>query len=83
MSSSTTDLLPSLLHKCLRVTLTDGRDITGRLYCIDNKENIVLRNAVEKRRRDGEYSSVRKIGIVMIPGKEAVKIGCLKKDFPQ
>ncbi|EER19854.1 conserved hypothetical protein [Perkinsus marinus ATCC 50983] len=89
--ASTTDLLSSLLHKPLRITLTDGREITGRLYCIDDKKNIVLRNAVERRKGNEvtpltiglKSSSTRSIGMVMIPGKDAVKIEGLKKDISQ
>mmetsp|Transcript_2413 Transcript_2413/g.2644 ORF Transcript_2413/g.2644 Transcript_2413/m.2644 type:complete len:90 (-) Transcript_2413:66-335(-) len=77
----TSNFLPSLLHKSLRVSLPDGRDITGRLYCIDDKKNIILQNAIE--RRDKGEKSIRSIGMVMIAGKDAVKIECLKRDIPQ
>ncbi|KAF4697269.1 hypothetical protein FOZ60_009892 [Perkinsus olseni] len=80
-AAASPDLLSSLLHKPLRITLTDGRYIIGRLYCIDDKKNIILRNAVE--RREKETTPLRNIGMVMVPGKDAVKIEGLKKDLPQ
>mmetsp|Transcript_319 Transcript_319/g.280 ORF Transcript_319/g.280 Transcript_319/m.280 type:complete len:90 (-) Transcript_319:64-333(-) len=78
---SNSNFLPSLLHKSLRVSLPDGRDVTGRLYCIDDKKNIILQNAIERQEK-GE-KSIRNIGMVMIAGKDAVKIECLKRDIPQ
>ena len=37
----------ALLGSQLRVTLTDGRVLVGRLHCIDWKQNILLRDTVE------------------------------------
>ena len=35
----------TLLGRFLRVTLVDGRVLVGRLYCLDWKQNLVLRGA--------------------------------------
>lgn len=39
--------LDSVLNKCLRVTLTDGRVIQGRLICTDRDSNLVMAEGQE------------------------------------
>jgi small nuclear ribonucleoprotein (snRNP)-like protein len=41
--------LRGLLGSALRVTLSDGRAVTGRYQCMDEHLNVILREASERR----------------------------------
>merc|ERR1719424_1853731 len=58
----------------VRVTISDGRLITGRMWCFDNVKNLILLNCEETRIVQG-LEHHRPLGpLVMVPGKHIVKI---------
>ncbi|KAM3573463.1 hypothetical protein VYU27_004571 [Nannochloropsis oceanica] len=71
-----------LLQSTLRVTLSDGRVVTGKYQCLDEHLNFILQGATERRvvrERAGEQGrvdrqEVRNLGLVMLPGKHTVKV---------
>lgn len=82
--SDTMDL-ESLLYSTLQITVTDGRAFIGHFVCTDHDQNIILAQAEEllpKRLLDdpeecpisvGAWGG-REMGLVMIKGKDVVKI---------
>lgn len=52
-SNDLVDKARVLLHKNLRITLTDGRVLVGSLDCLDKEGNIVLRGAHVYRKQEG------------------------------
>ncbi len=71
-------LLPRF-NRLVRVTLTDGRVIVGRLQCIDRSRNLVLQGAEAwaspevLRAETPEETARRFIGPVMVPGSALVR----------
>jgi small nuclear ribonucleoprotein (snRNP)-like protein len=71
-----------LLQSTLRVTLSDGRVVTGKYQCLDEHLNFILQGATERRvvgERAGVEGSVdrqevRNLGLVMLPGKHMIKV---------
>ncbi len=57
-----------LLGEIFRVTLSDGRVLQGRLHCLDWKQNILLRDAVEGGKRP--------LGLVAVEARYVVKYEC-------
>jgi small nuclear ribonucleoprotein (snRNP)-like protein len=80
--------LRGLLGSALRVTLSDGRAVTGRYQCMDEHLNVILREASERRgmgARAGvgagsESVQVRQLGLVMLPGKHVVRVEVKGRD---
>lgn len=74
--------LRGLLQSTLRVTLSDGRVVTGQYQCLDEHLNFILQGATERRvvrERAGveesvERQQVRNLGLVVLPGKHVVKV---------
>jgi len=74
--------LRGLLQSTVRVTLSDGRVVTGQYQCLDEHLNFILQGATERRvvrERAGvegsvERQQVRNVGLVMLPGKHVVKV---------
>jgi small nuclear ribonucleoprotein (snRNP)-like protein len=71
--------LEQLLSQTVRVEISDGRVIYGRLMCTDRDLNLVLGHAEEHGPAPGIAGEVsptlvcrRQIGVVMIPGKHIV-----------
>lgn len=70
----------SYISSTVRVTISDGRKLTGRFDCVDKDLNIILNHATEERRIDsGSSVDTRNVGIIMIPGKELVKFEVREK----
>ncbi len=70
-----------LLHSTLRVTLSDGRVVTGQYQCLDEHLNFILQGATERRmvnERSGaetvERQQTRTLGLVIVPGKHVLKV---------
>lgn len=73
-----------LVGNIVRVTLKDGRDITGMLMASDSHANVVMNDAVESRQRpdgiDKETkkkkirTETRELGLVMLRGEEVIHI---------
>lgn len=82
-SASTTAAEPnpadSLLGRVLRVTLTDGRVIIGRLHALDWKQTIILRSAElwrapeELRAEAAVDTTKRALGLVAIEARDVAK----------
>lgn len=77
--------LPSLLYSTLHITIVDGRAFVGHFVCTDAQQNIILAQAEEllppdiMDDEDEQPISVgawggREMGMVMIRGKDVVKI---------
>merc|ERR1712100_672578 len=64
----------ALMDTAVRVTISDGRLITGQLWCFDNVKNLILLNCQETRIIQ-ELEHHRPLGpLVMVPGKHITKI---------
>merc|ERR1712072_1565833 len=64
----------ALMDTSVRVTISDGRLITGQLWCFDNVKNLILLNCQETRVVQG-LEHRRPLGpLVMVPGKHITKI---------
>lgn len=77
--------LLSLLYTTLHITITDGRTFIGHFICTDAQQNIILSQAEELLpldvAEDDEEKPIsvgawggREMGMVMIRGKDVVKI---------
>lgn len=62
----------ALLHRVLRVTLSDGRVVQGRLECFDNLGNFILAHAIQVPREAGVAPVT--LGLVLAPGKHVVAV---------
>jgi small nuclear ribonucleoprotein (snRNP)-like protein len=56
----------ALFGAAVRLTLADARTLTGLLYCVDWKGNVVLRDA-ELTRADAPGAPPRAYGVVAVP----------------
>lgn len=65
-SPSPINTITSFLGSRLRLSLTDGRTLTGRFTCVDHQGNLVLDSATE---RAPEATEEREVGLVLIPQK--------------
>ncbi|KAI5450396.1 hypothetical protein NCC49_003178 [Naganishia albida] len=77
--------LAALLYTTLHITITDGRTFIGHFICTDAQQNIILSQAEELLPPDiaddeeekpisvGAWGG-REMGMVMINGKDVVKI---------
>merc|ERR1719453_2475030 len=62
----------------VRVTISDGRMLTGQLWCFDNAKNLILLQCNEIRLVQGKEHN-RPLGpLVMVPGKHITKIEATK-----
>lgn len=67
-------------NKFMRVTLSDGRVIVGRFYCLDREASIVLKDCenyepnidVLTAETPGQTAK-RSLGPVLVPGRHVVK----------
>lgn len=74
--------LQGMLGKLVRVTLEDGRRVTGAFKCIDEFHNFVLGDTqevrpVEEVGLDGvavTKEDTRSLGSTMVPGRRIVKV---------
>jgi small nuclear ribonucleoprotein (snRNP)-like protein len=77
--------LNSLLYSTLQITIKDGRAFIGHFVCTDHDQNIILAQAEELLPKhlldDPEECPItvgtwggREMGLVMIKGKDVVKI---------
>ena len=58
MSSETTEQnkpLSQYLNKLLKITVADGRTLTGTFLCTDKASNVILGNCEERFFRNGRY----------------------------
>mmetsp|Transcript_91719 Transcript_91719/g.160249 ORF Transcript_91719/g.160249 Transcript_91719/m.160249 type:complete len:95 (+) Transcript_91719:74-358(+) len=66
------------MDTAVRVSVSDGRLISGQLWCFDNLKNMILLNGQETRISQGMQEH-RPLGpLVMVPGKHITKIEALK-----
>eukprot|EP01006_Ploeotia_vitrea_P066761 TRINITY_DN95630_c0_g1_i1.p1 TRINITY_DN95630_c0_g1~~TRINITY_DN95630_c0_g1_i1.p1 ORF type:complete len:219 (+),score=38.20 TRINITY_DN95630_c0_g1_i1:144-800(+) len=70
----------ALLDHLIRVTITDGRQFTGRLQCLDKQKNVILSECTETSTRviklaagNKEEPSSRFLGTALIPGVHITK----------
>mmetsp|Transcript_37880 Transcript_37880/g.74514 ORF Transcript_37880/g.74514 Transcript_37880/m.74514 type:complete len:90 (-) Transcript_37880:136-405(-) len=61
--------LQSFLGKPMRVTITDGRIMSGRFHCFDNQSNIILVDTFQLL----NGAKTRRLGQVLITGKHVLK----------
>mmetsp|Transcript_15499 Transcript_15499/g.22809 ORF Transcript_15499/g.22809 Transcript_15499/m.22809 type:complete len:122 (-) Transcript_15499:113-478(-) len=75
-SKKSQEFCKKLLGRELRTTLSDGRFVVGNFKCVDRLKNIILSEAVETRPPESadQESSVRNLGLVMVPGKHLIKV---------
>lgn len=64
-----------LLHRRMRVGVSDGRFFVGKFHCLDKQGNIILYDAVEYREIAGSSSTPpqaveqRGLGLVLVPAR--------------
>lgn len=76
------ELLQTILNKWMKITLTDGRTLTGNFLCVDRDANIIIGSAIEYSNQcmSGEP---RVLGLAMVPGRHVMSINVKKYDlFP-
>nr|CCC89513.1 putative small nuclear ribonucleoprotein SmD1 [Trypanosoma congolense IL3000] len=71
------------INRTLRVTLVDGREMTGKMLVYDRCMNVVLADAVESRKetkkmKDAGISPQRKLGLVLLRGEHVVAVSVVK-----
>merc|ERR1719195_853450 len=72
-------IVRQLMDTTVRIHITDGRIITGQLWCFDQLQNAILLNCQETRVAKDSSRQHRPLGpLVMVPGKHLVKIEALK-----
>lgn len=69
-----TQALRRLLHKRVRVRLSDGRVLYGTFLCTDRERNLVLGQCEEHRNPDGSDATSastlrRQLALLMVPGE--------------
>mmetsp|Transcript_3922 Transcript_3922/g.9127 ORF Transcript_3922/g.9127 Transcript_3922/m.9127 type:complete len:131 (+) Transcript_3922:42-434(+) len=67
-------LIGDLMDTAVRVSISDGRLITGQLWCFDNLRNLILLNVQETRLCNGSEQHRPMGPLVMVPGKHIKKI---------
>jgi small nuclear ribonucleoprotein (snRNP)-like protein len=73
---SATEYLESLMGKHVRITLSDGRIVTGSLECIDHACNLIVYNV-----EIFLSGSLVKISSVMVPGQHLAKLEIASLDI--
>ena len=74
-----TDLaLKRFLNKPIRLELSDGRIVIGKLVCTDNTPNIIVQGAQEYWLKDWPNGYIRELCVVVIGGKNIKSIKVLK-----
>uniref|UniRef100_A0A0N4Z7K6 Sm domain-containing protein n=1 Tax=Parastrongyloides trichosuri TaxID=131310 RepID=A0A0N4Z7K6_PARTI len=73
------EILRYLSNRRLLIRLTDGRRISGYLYCTDNYPNILISHAVENW--EGIEDTDRRIGLVMVKRDIIESIVVTKEDL--
>ncbi len=68
----------SWLQHVVRVTLSDGRVVEGKLQCFDNLGNMILGHAVQIPSATGRRVPVR-LGLVLAPGDNIVSV-CVRRE---
>merc|ERR1719503_51865 len=69
----------NLMDTMVRVSVSDGRLITGQMWCFDNLKNLILLNCQETRMVADEAQH-RPLGpLVMVPGKHITKIEAVRR----
>mmetsp|Transcript_19694 Transcript_19694/g.27470 ORF Transcript_19694/g.27470 Transcript_19694/m.27470 type:complete len:145 (-) Transcript_19694:24-458(-) len=75
--------LKHLLNKKIEVEITDGRTFTGKFYCVDKQQNLILGETLETQKKtiatkdhpEGkEKMSQKHVGLVTIPGRHIVSV---------
>eukprot|EP00931_Biecheleriopsis_adriatica_P053647 TRINITY_DN31450_c0_g2_i1.p1 TRINITY_DN31450_c0_g2~~TRINITY_DN31450_c0_g2_i1.p1 ORF type:complete len:116 (+),score=16.60 TRINITY_DN31450_c0_g2_i1:117-464(+) len=71
--------MSKLMNTLVRAHVTDGRVITGQLWCFDQLRNTILLNGHETRVSESGEQQHRPLGpLVMVPGKHIVKFEASK-----
>eukprot|EP00928_Gymnodinium_smaydae_P021564 TRINITY_DN18433_c0_g3_i1.p1 TRINITY_DN18433_c0_g3~~TRINITY_DN18433_c0_g3_i1.p1 ORF type:complete len:111 (-),score=27.09 TRINITY_DN18433_c0_g3_i1:181-513(-) len=77
--SAAKGVMQNLLDTMVRCEVSDGRLISGKMWCMDNFKNFILLNGQETRIGEGGVKQHRSLGpLVMVPGKYIVKIEASK-----
>lgn len=64
--------LAKLLNKQVRVILTDGRQLAGKLLSFDGHMNLVVDNVQEFRKTKAGDTQQRSLGLVVLRGDQVV-----------
>ena len=68
----------NMMDTIVRVHISDGRILTGQLWCFDQVKNIILLNCQESRAGEELH---RPLGpLVTVPGAHAVRIEALRRE---
>eukprot|EP00931_Biecheleriopsis_adriatica_P053646 TRINITY_DN31450_c0_g1_i1.p1 TRINITY_DN31450_c0_g1~~TRINITY_DN31450_c0_g1_i1.p1 ORF type:complete len:116 (+),score=18.32 TRINITY_DN31450_c0_g1_i1:48-395(+) len=71
--------MSKLMNTLVRAHITDGRIITGQLWCFDQLKNTILLNGHETRVLESGEQQHRPLGpLVMVPGKHILKFEASK-----
>lgn len=76
------------INRTLRVTLVDGREMTGKMLLFDKFMNVVLADTVETRKetkkmKDAGISPQRKLGMILLRGEYVVAVSVLKDNVSE
>jgi small nuclear ribonucleoprotein (snRNP)-like protein len=64
------DFLESIVSQRVRVTISDGRQVSGVLHCVDNSCNLILANVEIRVAEDA--SPAQLLSSCMINGKDII-----------
>mmetsp|Transcript_37101 Transcript_37101/g.57994 ORF Transcript_37101/g.57994 Transcript_37101/m.57994 type:complete len:110 (-) Transcript_37101:28-357(-) len=64
--------LKNCINRLSRVTLTDGRVLTGTFICFDYQGNVLMNGAEEQKAMEGNKDS-RSLGMIMVKPQHLVK----------
>lgn len=74
-------LVRALCGRRLRVTISDGRTLIGRLWCVDGRKNIVMIDVEETRIWPDEEQENRSLPIIMVPWNLMKKFEICKDEY--
>eukprot|EP00933_Yihiella_yeosuensis_P024907 TRINITY_DN19305_c0_g1_i1.p1 TRINITY_DN19305_c0_g1~~TRINITY_DN19305_c0_g1_i1.p1 ORF type:complete len:112 (+),score=19.33 TRINITY_DN19305_c0_g1_i1:98-433(+) len=74
--------MAGLMNTTVRLHVSDGRIISGQLWCFDQLRNSVLLNGHETRIAEDGEEHHRSLGpLVMVPGKHILKFEATKPNM--
>ncbi|KAG8342108.1 putative small nuclear ribonucleoprotein [Trypanosoma vivax] len=71
------------INRTLQITLTDGRELTGKLLVYDRHMNVVLADTQESRKetkkmKDAGISPQRNLGLIVLRGEHVMAVSVVE-----
>lgn len=73
------------INRTLKVAITDGREVTGKLLVYDQHMNVVLGDCTEtrpqtKKMKQEGIKPTRELGLILLRGEHVLSVTVLKDD---